>query len=130
MINPLVEELYTIFGVGLYEKLNMNDSLIISTVFAPEEISLYIYILAIDSLTFSWKQSCSWKSLTSPLHVLALAIRSCLKSVCRGKAAFLLGRVISRRILSIAEGWVVREGALVWKQIQDTEGALESAGPS
>lgn len=48
MINPLVEELYTIFGVGLYEKLNMNDSLIISTVFAPEEISLYIYILAID----------------------------------------------------------------------------------
>ena len=128
MINPAVEELYTIFGVGLYKKINMNYSLIISTVLSEE---IYIYIFVIDWLTFSWKKSCFWKSLTSPLHVLALTIRSCLKSVRSGKAAaFFLGWVISRRILSIAEGWVVREGALVCKRIQGTEGALESAGRS
>ena len=111
MINPAVEELYTIFGVGLYKKINMNYSLIISTVLSEE---IYIYIFVIDWLTFSWKKSCFWKSLTSPLHVLALTIRSCLKSVRSGKAAaFFLGWVISRRILSIAEGWV--EEGVGWR---------------
>lgn len=45
MINPLVEELYTIFGVGLYEKISMNYSLIISTLLSQRKsLSIYIFL--------------------------------------------------------------------------------------